>query len=45
MHSGVDVIYRATLEDDGWSGRVDFLRKVGAPSDLGSWSYEVFGLS
>ena len=42
MRSGVDVIYQATLEDDGWSGRVDFLRKVGAPSDLGSWSYEAF---
>ena len=41
MRSGVDVIYQATLEDDVWSGRVDFLRKVDAPSDLGSWSYVV----
>ena len=42
MRSGVDVIYQATLEDDRWSGRADFLRKVDAPSNLGSWSYEVF---
>ena len=40
MRLGADVIYQATLEDDGWSGRVDFLRKVDVPSDLGSWSYE-----
>ena len=42
MRSGVDVIYQATLEDDGWSGHADFLRKVDAPSNLGSWSYEAF---
>ena len=42
MRLGVDVIYQATLEDDRWSGRADFLRKVDAPSNLGSWSYEVF---
>ena len=42
MRSGVDVIYQATLEYDVWSGRVDFLRKVDAPSDLGNWSYEPF---
>ena len=28
MREGVDVVYQATLEDDGWSGRVDFLRRV-----------------
>ena len=32
------VIYQATLEDDRWSGRADFLRKVDAPVNLGSWS-------
>ena len=42
MHSGVDVIYQATLEHDVWSGRVDFLRKVDAPSNFGNWSYEPF---
>ena len=42
MHAGVDVVYQATLADDAWSGRVDFLRKVDTPSGLGAWSYEVF---
>ena len=42
MHSGVDVIYQATLAHDVWSGRVDFLRRVNTPSDLGNWSYEPF---
>ena len=42
MRSGVDVIYQATLAHDVWSGRVDFLRKVDAPSALGDWSYEPF---
>ena len=41
MRAGVDVVYQATLEDEVWSGRVDFLRRVVAPSDLGDWSYEV----
>ena len=41
MHAGDDVIYQATLADDVWSGRVDFLRKVETPSGLGAWSYEV----
>ncbi|MDE0444687.1 MAG: TM0106 family RecB-like putative nuclease [Gammaproteobacteria bacterium] len=42
MRSGVDVIYQGTLEDDGWSGRPDFLRKVLTPSSLGNWSYEAY---
>ena len=42
MREGVDVVYQAALEDDGWSGRVDFLRRVDVPSDLGAWSYEPF---
>ncbi len=42
MREGVDVVYQATLEDDIWSGRVDFLRRVDVPSDLGGWSYEPF---
>ena len=41
MQTGVDVIYQATLEDDVWSGRADFLLRVPTPSDLGDWSYEV----
>lgn len=42
MREGVDVIYQATLEDDVWSGRVDFLRCVDVPSDLGTWSYQPY---
>ena len=42
MRSGVDVIYQATLEREAWSGRVDFLRKVDTPSQLGDWSYEAY---
>ena len=42
MRAGVDVVYQAALEDERWSGRVDFLRRVDTPSDLGAWSYEVF---
>ena len=42
MRAGVDVIYQATLGDDRWSGRPDFLRKVSTPSRLGDWSYEVY---
>jgi uncharacterized protein len=41
MHEAADVIYQATLWDNNWYGRADFLRKVNMPSDLGDWSYEV----
>jgi len=41
MRDGADVIYQATLSDDTWYGRADFLCKVHTPSDLGDWSYEV----
>jgi uncharacterized protein len=40
MREGVDVVYQATLEVGAWSGRVDFLRKVEHPGNLGAWSYE-----
>ena len=42
IRAGVDVVYQAALEDEVWSGRVDFLRRVETPSELGAWSYEVF---
>ena len=42
MRAGVDVVYQAALDDEVWSGRVDFLRRVDTPSELGAWSYEVF---
>jgi predicted RecB family nuclease len=41
MKDGVDIIYQASMEMDGWIGRADFLKKVSTPSDLGNWSYEV----
>lgn len=41
MRDGVDVVYQATLRSDRWHGRADFLRRVGRPSRLGAWSYEV----
>jgi uncharacterized protein len=41
MRRGADVIYQASLTDDTWSGRADFLHKIALPSNLGPWSYEV----
>ncbi|MES9822720.1 MAG: TM0106 family RecB-like putative nuclease, partial [Candidatus Thiodiazotropha sp.] len=41
IRSGVEVIYQASLSDEHWAGRADFLRRVEVPSDLGEWSYEV----
>ena len=42
LRSGVDVVYQASLSDERWFGRADFLRRVEVPSDLGAWSYEVY---
>jgi len=42
MRAGADVIYQATFARDGWRGRADFLIRVEEPSDLGTWSYEVW---
>ncbi|HEV2740003.1 MAG TPA: TM0106 family RecB-like putative nuclease [Candidatus Elarobacter sp.] len=42
MASGAEAIYQASFLDGAWTGRADFLVRVdGAPSELGSWSYEV----
>lgn len=41
MRAGVDIIYQASLRSSHWSGRADFLKRVGRPSLLGAWSYEV----
>jgi predicted RecB family nuclease len=40
--SGVDVIYQAVLYDAPWTGHADFLVRCANPSNLGSYSYEVF---
>ncbi|RIV31530.1 TM0106 family RecB-like putative nuclease [Flagellimonas lutimaris] len=43
MDAGADVIYQARLKEEGkWSGWADFLIKVETPSNLGTWSYEVW---
>lgn len=41
MRAGAPLLYQAQLFDGTWHGRVDFLRRVDVPSDLGGWSYEV----
>ncbi len=41
MVQGADVIYKATLIQEPWAGRADFLIRVETPSELGAWSYEV----
>src|SRR3954452_1814206 len=40
MREGRDVIHQAVFRAGAWSGRADFLLKVGTPSDLGAFSYE-----
>ena len=42
MRRGVSAIYQAVLFDGRRLGYADFLRRVEAPSALGSWSYEVW---
>ncbi len=42
MKKGTDVIVEATLSAGRWIGRADVLRRVETPSNLGSWSYEVY---
>lgn len=42
MRAGPDVIVQATLHNGRWLGRADILRRVDAPSDLGTFSYEVY---
>lgn len=41
MRDGADVIYQAVLSQPPFFGISDFLYRVPAPSNLGSWSYEV----
>ena len=40
MQGGASVIVQGALSHDCWGGRPDILRRVEAPSTLGSWSYE-----
>jgi predicted RecB family nuclease len=41
LRAGPDVIYQATFFRDGLRGHADFLFRVGRPSALGDYSYEV----
>ena len=41
MRGGAPIIAQGTLQAGQWGGRVDILRRVESPSDLGEWSYEV----
>lgn len=41
MARGDEIIVQAALENGRWGGRADILRRVGKPSALGDWSYEI----
>ena len=41
LEAGPDIIYQGALVDGMWGGYADFLERVSAPSELGSFSYEV----
>ena len=41
MRGGAPIIAQGALQAGQWGGRVDILRRVESPSDLGEWSYEV----
>ena len=41
MRTGADVLVQAALRADRWYGRPDVMLRLGAPSALGGWSYQV----
>jgi predicted RecB family nuclease len=41
MRAGAPLIFQAQLFDGRWQGRVDFLRRIDAPSALGAHAYEI----
>jgi predicted RecB family nuclease len=41
MRAGAQIIAQGALQAAQWGGRLDILRRVEKPSNLGSWSYEV----
>ena len=41
MRAGAPIIAQGALQTGRWGGRVDVLRRIEKPSDLGAWSYEV----
>src|SRR5579864_5500425 len=42
MKQGSEIIVQATMQGGSWFGRVDVLRRVNRPSNLGDWSYETY---
>ena len=40
MERGAQIIVQGALSHEGWSGRIDVLRRVDTPSAYGDWSYE-----
>ncbi len=41
MQSGSEIIVQGALNNGRWRGRTDILRRIDAPSDFGTWSYEI----
>ena len=41
MRAGDEIIVQGALTEGPWGGRMDILRRVEVPSNLGGWSYEV----
>ena len=41
MRAGAPIIAQGALQSAEWGGRIDILRRIGKPSELGDWSYEV----
>ena len=41
MRAGDEIIVQGALTEGPWGGRIDILRRVEVPSNLGGWSYEV----
>ena len=41
MRSGAPIIAQGALQCERWGGRLDILRRIERPSELGPWSYEV----
>src|SRR4051812_35774675 len=41
MRDGAPLIFQAQFFDGRWQGRVDLLRRIDAPSDLGAHAYEI----
>src|SRR6202044_3275487 len=41
MEAGAEIIVQGAFRFGRWTGRIDVLRRVDTPSDLGPWSYEI----